>query len=88
MADSSLAVMIGTQYARMLHQVIPQIEEAISHGQLKASYTVTANFKVNGKTGGVDVILNQKASIPMDDVNLKLSYNSGQLALFEASETS
>jgi len=85
MADSNLAATIGTEYARMLHGILPKIEEAMSRGKTSASFQVTAKFRVNVKTGGVDVTLSQTASIPMDSASFKLSYNSGQLSLFEGS---
>ena len=85
MADSNLAATIGTEYARMLHKIIPKIEEALSHGHTRASFQVNAKFNVNAKTGGVDVTLLQTASIPMETMEFKLSYNSGQLSLFEPS---
>jgi hypothetical protein len=85
MADSKIAGTIGTEYARMLHAIVPKIESALKRGQVRASFTVTAKFNVNSQTGGVDVILSQTASIPMDSANFKLNYNSGQLSLFEAS---
>jgi hypothetical protein len=85
MADSRLSAAIGTEYATMLHRIIPKIEEALKRGQTRASFTVTAKFQVNAKTGGVDVTLNQAASIPMESTDFKLSYNSGQLSLFEGS---
>jgi hypothetical protein len=67
----------------MLFNVMPKIEDAIRRGKTAASFQVTAKFRV-GKSGGVDVTLSQTASIPMDNVTMKLSYNSGQLSLFEA----
>ena len=85
MADSNLAAVIGTEYARMLHGILPKIEEAMSRGKTSASFQVTAKFRVNGKTGGVDVTLSQTATIPMDSASFKLTYNSGQLSLFEGS---
>ncbi len=85
MASSELSAVIGTEYARMIHRMFPKVEDALSRGHKKASFTVTAKFNVNTKTGGVDVILSQTASIPLDDANFKLTYNSGQLSLFEPS---
>lgn len=85
MADRNLAATIGTEYARMLHGILPKIEEALNRGKTTSSFQVTAKFRVNGKTGGVDVTLSQTATIPMDSASFKLSYNAGQLSLFEAS---
>jgi hypothetical protein len=85
MADSRLAAEVGTEYARMLHAIIPKIEEALSKGKTGASFQVTAKFKVNSKTGGVEVDLHQSASIPMESASFKLTFNSGQLSLFEES---
>jgi hypothetical protein len=87
MADSNLAATIGTEYARMLHGIIPKIEDALRRGHTKASFQVNAKFNVNAKTGGVDVTLSQTASIPMETADFKLSYLSGQLSLFEASQS-
>lgn len=86
MANSNLAATIGTEYARMLHGILPKIEEALGRGKTSASFQVTAKFRVNSKTGGVDVDLTQSASIPMESASFKLSYNSGQLSLFEMTE--
>lgn len=83
MADSNLAATIGTEYARMLHSVLPKIEDAIRRGKTSASFTAVAKFRV-GKSGAVDVTLSQTASIPLENANFKLSYRSGQLSLFEA----
>jgi hypothetical protein len=85
MADSELSAVIGTEYARMMHKILPKIEDALKRGHLKAGFTVAAKFNVNKATGGVDVILSQTATIPLDDANFKLSFNSGQLSLFEES---
>lgn len=85
MADSNVAATIGTEYARMLHSILPKIEDALRRGQTKASFQVIARFSLNPKTGGVDVILNQSATIPMERANFKLTYNSGQLSLFAES---
>ena len=82
MADSRLAGTIGTEYARMLHQIIPKMEDAIRRGQKVASFTVTAKLRV-GARGAIDVTLSQTASIPMESATFKLSYNDGQLSLFE-----
>jgi hypothetical protein len=87
MAQSNLAATIGTEYARMLHHILPKIEEAISRGKTSASFGVTAKFRV-GQNGAVDVTLSQTASIPMENASFKLSYNSGQLSLFEGSPSS
>jgi hypothetical protein len=84
MADSNLAATIGTEYARMLHGILPKIEDSIRRGKTSASFTVAAKFRV-GKAGAVDVTLSQTASIPLEDATFKLSYNSGQLSLFEGS---
>jgi len=81
-ADNRVAGTIGTEYARMLHQILPKIEEAIKRGQKTASFTVAAKFRV-GPQGAIDVILSQTATIPMDSQRFKLSFNSGQLSLFE-----
>jgi hypothetical protein len=83
MADSNLAATVGTEYARMLHNVVPKIEDALNRGHLKASFQVNAKFSVNKQTGGVEVTLLQTASIPMDEATFKLTFNSGQLSLFE-----
>ena len=82
-ARSKIAAELGTEFARMLHGIIPKIEEALTQGQMKASFTATAKFNVNEKTGGVDVILSQTASIPMPSTAFKLNYNSNQLSLFD-----
>jgi hypothetical protein len=82
MADSKLAAEIGTDYAKMLHKIIPKIEDALKRGEKKASFTVTAKFNV-GQQGGVDVLLTQTASIPLESSEFKLTFNSGQLNLFE-----
>ena len=82
MADRMLAASIGTEYARMLHGITPKIEEALRQGAKTASFTVTAKLRV-GPQGAIDVILSQTASIPMPSSTFKLSYNSGQLSLFE-----
>lgn len=87
MADSNLAATVGTEYARMLHNIVPKIEDALKRGHLKASFQVNAKFAVNKQTGGVEVTLCQTASIPMDEANFKLQFNSGQLSLFEQTET-
>lgn len=84
MADSNVAATIGTEYARMLHAVLPKIEDAIKRGKTSASFAVTAKFRV-GPKGAIDVTLSQTATIPMENASFKLNYNSGQLALFEAS---
>jgi hypothetical protein len=84
-ADSALAATIGTEYARMLHNILPKVEDALRRGKTSASFQVTAKFRVNGKTGGVDVDLSQSANIPLESANFKLTFNSGQLSLFEAS---
>jgi hypothetical protein len=86
MADSNLAATIGTEYARMLHSILPKIEDAIKRGKKTASFQVTAKFRVGG-LGAIDVTLSQTATIPMDGTNFKLTYNSGQLSLFETSAT-
>ncbi len=82
MADRMLAASIGTEYARMLHAILPKIEEAISLGAKTASFTVAARFRV-GRNGEVETILSQTASIPMQSTNFKLNYRQGQLSLFE-----
>lgn len=87
MANSNLAATIGTEYARMLHAILPKIEESISRGKMSASFGVTAKFRV-GQNGAVDVTLSQTATIPMENASFKLSYNSGQLSLFEGSTAS
>jgi hypothetical protein len=84
MADSALAATIGTEYARMLHSILPKIEDAISRGKMSAAFTVTAKFRV-GKAGAIDVTLSQSASIPLENASFKLAYRSGQLSLFEGS---
>jgi hypothetical protein len=83
MSDRNLAATIGTEYARMLHNVVPKIEDALNRGHMKASFQVNAKFAVNKQTGGVDVTLFQTSSIPMDEASFKLTFNSGQLSLFE-----
>jgi hypothetical protein len=84
MADSKLAAAIGTEYARMLHTILPKIEEPMSRGLKGASFTVTAKFRAL-ENGEIEVILSQNASIPMDKTAFKLSFRSGQLSLFEGS---
>jgi len=84
MADSQLAAVIGTEYARMLHQILPRIEDAIGRGKMSASFTVTAKFRVSQK-GEIEATLTQKATIPLENASFKLSYRSGQLSLFEGS---
>lgn len=82
MADSRMAAEIGTSYARMLHTIIPKIEEPMSRGLTNASFTVTAKFTAK-ENGDIVCTLSQKASIPMDTEVFKLSFRSGQLSLFE-----
>jgi hypothetical protein len=82
MANSELAAVIGTEYARMLHGILPKIEDSIKRGKKTASFQVTAKFRVL-ESGAIDVTLSQTATIPMDSSSFKLSYNSGQLSLFE-----
>jgi len=82
MAESNVAATIGTEYARMLHAILPKIEDAIKRGKTSANFTVSAKFRV-GPKGAIDVTLSQTATIPMDNASFKLNYNSGQLALFE-----
>jgi len=84
MADSKLAAEIATEYGRMLHGILPKIEDAIKRGKKSATFQVQAKFRV-GSQGAIDVTLNQSASIPMDSMTIKLSYNNSQLSLFEGS---
>ena len=86
MASSNLAATIGTEYARMLHGILPKVEDAIKRGKKSASFQVTAKFRV-GSQGAIDVTLSQTATIPMESASFKLSYNSGQLSLFEPSDS-
>lgn len=83
MANSELAAVIGTEYARMLHGILPKIEDAIQRGKKSAQFQVTAKFRVVN-TGAIDVTLSQTATIPMDSSSFKLTYDSGQLSLFAA----
>lgn len=82
MADSKLAATIGTEYARMLHHILPRIEDALSRGRSSATFSVSAKFRV-AKDGEVTVKMSQSASIPMDSMAFKLSLRSGQLSLFQ-----
>jgi len=84
MADSKMAATIGTEYARMLHHILPRIEDALSRGKSTASFTVACRFRV-AKNGEVQATLAQTASIPLDNTSFKLSLRSGQLSLFEGS---
>jgi len=84
MADSRLAAAVGTEYARMLHSILPKIEESMARGKMSASFTVAAKFR-RAKNGEVEVTLSQTASIPMDSTSFKLGFQSGQLSLFEGS---
>jgi hypothetical protein len=85
MADSNLSATVATEYGRMIHNILPKIEDALNRGHMKASFQVNAKFAVNKQTGGVEVTLFQTASIPMDEATFKLTFNSGQLSLFEQS---
>ena len=82
MADAQLAAELGTEFAKMIHGILPAVEKSFGKGRTKASFTVTAKFQV-AKNGDTEVILTQASSIPMENAIFKLNFTSGQMHLFE-----